>query len=67
MSDQVNDKKTIKAEWIRKYRAEGRDVSTMARNKAKNMAVQWVRSNHPEVWEEFMAQAREKVQRDMPV
>lgn len=61
MNNETASTSNYKAEWIRKYRAEGRDVSTKARNKAKNMAVQWVREHHPEVWKDLMGNARQIV------
>ena len=50
------------ADYMRRYRAQGKDLSTKAQSKAKNMAVSWVRANHPEVWQDLMAQAKAKVQ-----
>lgn len=44
--------------YMKQYRAAGRDHSTKVQNRAKVKALAWVRSNHPDVWQQCMAEAR---------
>ena len=45
-------------EYMRKYRAAGKDTATKVQSRAKIKALSWVRSNHPAVWAEFLREAR---------
>lgn len=54
----MSEKTYNPTEYMKKYRAEGRDHSTKVQNRAKVKALAWVRSNHPEVWQQCMAEAR---------
>jgi hypothetical protein len=37
-------------EYMREYRAAGRDRHTKIRVRAETKAMKWIRENHPEVW-----------------
>lgn len=56
-----NDKQKFNGtEYMRKYRAEGKDSATKIQTRARAKAMLWVRTQHPEVWAQCMAEAREQ-------
>jgi hypothetical protein len=56
-----NDKPKFNGtEYMRRYRAEGKDSATKIQTRARAKAMAWVRTQHPDVWERCMAEAREQ-------
>lgn len=47
-------------EYMRRYRAEGKDSATKIQTRARAKALAWVRTEHPEVWQQCMADARDQ-------
>lgn len=48
-------------EYMRAYRAAGRDVSSKVQTKARSKALTWVRRNRPDIWETCLAEAKQEV------
>jgi hypothetical protein len=49
------------SEYMRRYRAEGRDKATRVQTVTRNKALNWVRSNHPDVWNKLLTEAKNEV------
>lgn len=56
--EETEKKKYDPTQYMRDYRASGRDNATKVQNLAKMRAIKWVRSNHPDVWRLMLDQAR---------
>lgn len=57
----VEAKKFDPKEYMRQYRAAGKDQAAKVQTKARAKALTWLRATHPDKWDEFLAQAREEV------
>lgn len=57
----VTPKKFDPKEYMRQYRAAGKDQAAKVQTKARAKALTWLRATHPDKWDEFLAQAREEI------
>lgn len=48
-------------EYMRQYRAAGKDTAAKVQTKARAKALTWLRATHPTEWERFLSEAREEV------
>ena len=48
-------------QYMRDYRAAGRDLASKVQTKTRAKALTWVRSNHPDVWSSFLEESRREV------